>query len=136
MITERRNRSARRHLAEQVLHRAGFLPSSERLILEQVYGAGVTPAHIAAVTGHSPSVVQRRVRSLVRRLTHPDVVFVLNNHSDWAPEVRDVGMAMWVRGQTMRQTAFQLEMSLHAVRQHVEHIRGLIEQGRRRARLW
>lgn len=126
MISTRRKLLANRALADQVRERAAYLHEPDRILVEQVIFNDVRPRELSVLTGLTPRGIQRRVRILVRRLRHPEVLFVLREHPHWPDEMSDVALAVWVRGDRLRDVAKQMELSLHAVRQHVENIRGLI----------
>ncbi len=122
--------SDKRELADRVLMRSAWVDPPERELLEQVLGRGVRPESIAAVSGVSTRTIQRRVASLVKRLTHPDVEMVLRRHGRWAPKTSSVALAIWVRKRTLRDTSMELGLSLHEVRQQVQLVRGLLTAGR------
>lgn len=130
MIADHRNTLETRELSETLLNRAQFLEPADRALLEQVLEKGVRPRDIARVAGTSTRTIQRRVRNLMRRLADPDVLYVLRQHRGWSAPLRQVALALWVRRRTLRQTAAELGLSLHRVRQHAAAVRGLIEQGR------
>ena len=118
--------SDKRELAERVLMRSAWVDGPDRELLEQVLGRGVRPRSVAAVSGVSVRTVQRRVAGLVKRLTDGDVEVVLRRHGQWPAETSSVALAVWVRGKTLRETAGELGMSLHRVRQEVQLVRGLL----------
>lgn len=118
--------SGLREASEVLLGRAVFLPASDRALLEQVYDRGVKPRQIAAVTGESTRAVQRRVRILVRRLCDPQVVAVLRHHRQWDRTTARVAIAYWVHRRTLHETAHDLKLTLHQVRQQLQLVRGLL----------
>jgi len=121
-----------REIAEIVLGRADFLAKPDRVLLDQVLDKGVRPDEIAAAAGRSVRTIQRRVRDLALRPQHPAVVYVLRNHRKWPTTRRAIALAHWVRHERLRDIADRLDLSLYEVRQHVQSLRGLIDEGVRR----
>ena len=135
MITKSRSLLPHRKLCEQVLNRAGFLPAADQALLEHVLARGVLPREIARLEGGGDArvrAIQERVRSLVRRLLHPDVVCVIRHHEQWPEDLRQTALALWVRGETLRDNARSRGLTIYRVRQHVQAIRALIDQTQRR----
>lgn len=122
-----RNREMRADV-EVVLRRAEFLDDADRFLLEQVLDRGTPIRQLAVLLGCSPRSVQRRVRRLTERLMSPEVARVLRRSDHWTPVLRAVGLALWVRGWTLHQTAAHLGLTLHEVRKNAEAVRGLVGQ--------
>ena len=124
----------RQTLAEVVLQRAEWLDSSDRALIEQVFGRGGRPREMAAILQVSPRTVQRRIRELVRRLTDPQVLVVLRRQGRWDRTIGSVALAHWVRRRTYRQIGAEKGLTLYEVRQQIQFARGLIagEMGKQR----
>ncbi len=120
----------RRLQTERVLMRASWLAPADRALVEQVLQRGVRPHQIAAIAGVTTRTIQRRLARLIDRLTDPDCEFILRHHRQWDKPAGDVAIAIWIRGLTFRQTAEQLGMTLHNVRQQVQMIRGYLQAAR------
>lgn len=116
-----------RHRIEQVLMRAEYLDQPDRALLDQVLARNVRPRQIAAVTGCTARCVQRRVRRLVLHLTDPAVLHILRNHRKWEASTGRVALCVLVQRRTLRDTAGELNLSLHEVRQCVQKVKGLLE---------
>jgi len=117
---------------EKVLARAQHLDKSDRVLLEQVLDKGLRASDLAIVSGVSVRTMQRRVQRLCRRLTDPQVIYVLRHHEQWERQTARIAMAVWVRGWTLRETAKRLGTTLHHVRQNVNAANALIDMGTRR----
>jgi hypothetical protein len=125
MIASRTDRRAR-EWAEMIVARAQWLDEAECRLLEQVVGQGVRPREIAAVSEVQTRAIQRRVNGLIGRLTDPQVVAVLRCHGEWPAPLGAVALAIWVRKRSYRQTARDLDLTLHQVRRAVEQTKGLL----------
>lgn len=119
--------STRRLWADRLLHRSAFLDAADRALLEQVIGRGASPTELARAANLSPRSVQRRVQRLAQRLSDPEVESVLRQADHWPAQTAAVGLALWVKGWTQRQTAQRLNLSLHRVRCQAMVVRGLLE---------
>lgn len=111
------------------MHRACFLDPPDRALLEQVFDKGVTPGDLAKAAGLHERSIQRRVRSLLRRLADPGVEYILRTHTEWPGELGDVALVLYVRGRSMRETADELNISLHKVRHYASVIDAIVDQG-------
>lgn len=112
--------------SEEVLARAEWLDADEAGVLRQVLGQGVLPRDVAAVAGRPTRAIQRLVRSLIFRLSDPEVVCALRHQNDWPPDVARVALYLFVRNRTMKKTAEALNLTFHEVRQHAQAAKALI----------
>jgi hypothetical protein len=126
-------RAERQALAERLLHRAELLDPADRALIESVYSDHVPLARLARVRGQTPAQVRRR--RLGHRLLDPLTEFILAHREDWPADRWQAARAHLIAGQTLRQTASGLNLTLHAVRRHIEAVRTLLEeaQGQQRA---
>ena len=128
----------RRDAAETIVHRAAVLDEEDRALLEAVYDKGHTVQEVARLRGATePAAVRRlrnRVRRLVTRVSEPRFVFVMTTRQHWSLMRRQVGERCVLRGDSMRQAARTLGLSLHAVRLLCLRIDVMFEAAHDRAR--
>ncbi len=129
-------RGFRRETAERLVERAAHLPQLDRYLVEGVFRDGRSIADLAAVwsdhpqPGRSAKSLRRRLHRLVERLDSPGFVLVAECRDRWAPTRRRVATACFLHGQSLRQAADSLGMSLHTVRRHFEAITAIAEAPR------
>jgi DNA-directed RNA polymerase specialized sigma24 family protein len=117
-------------MAECLLDLADHLPSSDRALLRGIYDRGMTAADLARVAGQRPHTVRQRVQRLVERIGSPGFIFVLRSSRRWPQVRRNVGELVFLQGYSQRAAATTLGLSLHRVRQEVDHIRLLLDEAR------
>lgn len=115
-------------MAEGLLDLADHLPSSDRALLRGVYDRGMTPVDLARAVGQRPHTVRQRLQRLVERIGSPGFIFVLRSSRRWPRVRRDVGQLVFLQGCSQRAAATRLGLSLHRVRQEVDHIRLLLDE--------
>lgn len=124
----RRIRDASIH--DVIRHRARALGDADRAALEAVMVHGAAVAHIAAVMHRPVRTLRTHVRRLLNRVLSAEFACVQAHGKKWGPTRRAVGESMFVRGVSLRQTATQLGLPLHAVRLHADAVRALAEHAR------
>ena len=113
--------------AERVLALAEHLDERDRLLVEQVYRHGLPAAEVARLLGVRPRTMQRRLARLVERMIDPMYRFVAA-HLDLIPEAaRAPAKRHFLQGQSQRDVARRLGITLHQVRQHIDAVRTLAE---------
>ena len=124
-----------RRIRDEAIHdviraRARVLPMEDRAALEAVLLHGHHVNHIAAVA-HKPARQMRvHIRRLLLRVLSPEFACVQAHSSAWGAARRSVGVSIFVRGVSMRQTAQNLKLPLHTVRRHAEAVRALTDHTR------
>lgn len=129
-------RRTRRDHAELLTQRAAWISAPDRELVEAVYREGHSVAsYVRAHRGlgferWTERSARRRLRRLVERLASPRFAFVIAARSSWPTTRRRVAMAVVVQGQTLRDTARTLGLSLHAVRRHIDAVDALYTEAR------
>lgn len=125
-LFDRRRRQGR-DLAETLVNRAEYLLPEDRALLNAIYRDGVSVREIADLTGSHPRTVRLRIRKLAQRALDPRFTFVLTHRDQWPQTRRLVATENILHGHPLRETARQLNLSLHAVRRHADAIRVMYE---------
>jgi len=123
-----------RDLVAALVERAAYLPQDERELILAVYRDSRKIIEVAALLNEPPRRLRTRVRKLVKRLLDPRFAFVARNREHWPRTRRRVGTMRILFGRTMRQTATDLGLTLHQIRQHEAAIHALHEAERDAAR--
>jgi DNA-directed RNA polymerase specialized sigma24 family protein len=116
-----------RNQSDRIVARAAFLPHPDRVLLEAYFLHGRTVKDIALGSETQTRRVSRRLRRLALRVLSDKFVFVLRNLESWPPSRRRVARAMLLGGQSMREAAGSLHMTLYAVRRHHDAISAQFE---------
>ena len=119
-----------RDLVATLVERAAYLPQDERELIVSVYRDSRKITEVAALLDIPPRRLSVRVRKLVKRLLDPRFAFVARNREHWPRTRRRVGTMRVLFGRTMRQTADDLGLTLHQIRQHEAAIHALHEAER------
>ena len=109
-------------LANQLVARVEFLPTAERVLLEQVYIQGWPVARVAALTGEPTRKVRRRAKRLAARALTPMFLEVALHSAGWPREMRAVGAAIFVRGLSIRAAARDLDLPYRSAMLHAHTI--------------
>jgi len=105
--------------------RSQHLADEDRVLIEQVYGHGVSVADVARLSRRPARSLRRQVKNLLLRMKSPLYTFMMG-HSDLLPEeVRLVAKLTVLHGNSLRKAAAMSGRSLHEVRQHVQTLRAL-----------
>ena len=112
-----------RRRVEELLTLCQHLPAPQRLLVEQRFRAGLDATQMARMSGCDPRRLQRRLRSLIRRVRHPLFAYLVTHGPLLPPDCRRVGEAVVFRGLSLRAAARELRLSLHAVRQQMRALR-------------
>ena len=120
---------ARRGRAEAILDLARSLPPRDRALVEQVFARGSSLAEVARIAGVPPRVMQRRLRILMLRLRDPHFVLLATRPELFPFSARRSGQLFHFRGLSLRQVARRRRKSLHAVRDHLNVVHTLAQQG-------
>lgn len=126
-LQRREENQERREIAAEIAAAGRFLEGGDRDLVRTVFEHGVPAARVARAMGRRPYEVSRRLKRLEKRLCDPYARFVISRHPRWPDLRRDVGLCIFVRGTTQRDTASQLGVTVHRVRQETQLIRGLYE---------
>jgi len=116
-----------RSQSDRIVARAAFLPHPDRVLLEAYFLHGRTIKDIALGSGTQSRRVSRRIRRLALRVLSEKFVFVLRRLDSWPPSRRRVATAMMLGGQSMREAAGSLHMTLYSVRRHHDAITAQFE---------
>ncbi len=111
-----------RSQADRIVARAAFLPHPDRALLEAYFLHGRTVKDIALAQETETRRVSRRLRRLAVRVLSDRFTFVVQRMNVWAPSRRKVATAMMLGGQSMREAAQTLHMTLYSVRRHHDAI--------------
>jgi DNA-directed RNA polymerase specialized sigma24 family protein len=122
-------RALRREAVDVLLDRANHLAPADRALVRSVLEAGARPADLALVANRGSQAIRRRLRRLLERLRSESFACVLRDGERWPPQRRAVAQAVMLRGQSQRQAAATLGLSVHSVRRELDRIRTLCETG-------
>jgi len=122
-----RSRVDRRDTVERLLHYAEYLAPGDRALLRAVYDRGMSVAEFARASGASAKFIRGRLRRLINRINAEEFQFTIRHMHAWPARRRAVATAMILHGLSMRDAARSLGMSIHQVRQHLQHIRVLYQ---------
>lgn len=116
-----------RSQSDRIVARAAFLPHPDRVLLEAYFLHGRTVKDIALGSETETRRVSRRIRRLALRVLSDKFVFVLRRLDSWPPSRRRVATAMMLGGQSMRDAADSLHMTLYSIRRHHDAIMAQFE---------
>ena len=116
---------APRMLTEEVVLASQHLGERDRALVRAVYERGLAIKAVAAITHTSSGRVHRRLGTLVRRVRSPLFRLVLREQSRWPDDRRAIAEAFVCKGQSQREIARSLGLSLHRVRTEIEHLKAL-----------
>lgn len=119
------SRRVHRDWAERLVDRSAHLPSRDRVLIEQVYGNGVSMTDVARLTGEPARRVQRRVSALVRRVESPLYKFMIVHGESLDQPIRRTAQCVVFEGMSLRAAARVCGVSLHRVRQRIQFVRAL-----------
>lgn len=107
-----------RSLGERLLRRATYLRGSDRQLLQDTFGRGLTVGEIAAQRGLHHATVQRRVRRLVRHLSSDRFSYVMVHVSAWPEERARIARLRYLQRRSLREVAREAGVSMYRVRAH------------------
>ncbi len=105
-------------LADKIALRAQSLQGQDRDFLLAMYRDGHTAAEIARLADLDPRQVRRRIRNAIARLDDPTFIFVITQLHNWSTTRRRVARSLFQAGNSIRQTADELNIKIHQVRRH------------------
>lgn len=108
---------------ETILHRASFLPETDRALITAHFSIGQSMRALALATRTSKSALIRRKRAILDRLLHPAFLVVLFLGPTWPKQQHAAARMIFIEGQSMRAVSRSLGMGYAAVRV----IRNLVE---------
>ncbi len=114
-----------RQRIERVLALAEHLGDDDRLLVEQVYQHGMSPAEIACLLGKRTRTVRCRLRQILEDLQTPEFRYMVLRGHRLPPPTRQVGQVVVLHRCSLRRAAARLACSLHHVRQHMQIIQTL-----------
>lgn len=123
-----------RELVDTLVERSAYLPQDERELVLAVYRDNRKITEVAALLNLPPRRLRARVRRLIKRLLDPRFAFVARHREQWPRTRRRVATMRFLFGRTMRQTAADLGLTLHQIRQHEAAVHALHEAERDAAR--
>lgn len=104
--------------ARRLVDVAAHLSEQDRALVEAVLGRGVEVPVMAEAMGLSPSTLRSRIRRLRARAASKEFAFAALFADTLGAERGSVARKCFLEGLSVRQTAKQLALSVHAVRQH------------------
>lgn len=110
---------------ERLIDRAQYLATTDRALLEQVYGQGTSLTAVARLMGQTPRTLQRRFAKIIQRVNNKEFVFVARHQALLSQPQRQVARKVVLQGKTLRQTAVESGLSLHQVRRHLQEVHAL-----------
>lgn len=122
---ERRRR--RRETSEQLVALFDHLPPQDAALLRAVYVDGKRIRQLAAIVDIPAKSLGTRLQRLIRRVRTPLFSFVAHQSPLWTHDRRRVAQAVVLHGRPLRETCRELQLSLHAVRQHLASIQATFE---------
>ena len=128
-------RRQRAELVGRLLERVAPLPLPDRLLVEAVYRDGRSAVEVAALVRLPARLVRRRIRRVVRRALSERFAFVALHAEQWPGDRRRVAEACVLAGQSLRDAAHSLGLTLHQVRRQWNAIETLFQSARQQAEL-
>lgn len=122
-----RKLNQRRNQAERLVQFAQHLAPGDRALLCSVYQHGMSATELARVMGKRPRHVRARVHRLVERLNSPTFWYVLHWRDQWPARKREIAEAVFLRGESQRNAAANLQTTVHEIRRETDRIRALTE---------
>jgi len=116
------HRQIKRRQIDDLLALAEFLPEPEKVLIEQVLGEDLPIAQIASLYRLPPRHLQRKVMSIIKRLSNKQFKFVAIQMSTLPLEVRATAKYVVLHGMSMRKTAQVSGQTLHRVRQNMNTV--------------
>ncbi len=116
-------RHNRRRQIDELRALAEYLPSDDKLLIEQVLDGNLPMAQLARLYQLPARCLQRRAQSIIKRLSKKHFKFVALQMNTLPPEVRATAKQVVLNGQSMRKTAEISGQSLHKVRDHMSTVR-------------
>ena len=106
------------HMTDSIVTRAQHLAGQDRDLVISMYRDGYSAAQIARLGNLDPRQVRRRIKLALNRMTTPLFIFVITHKSNWSPTRRKIAKSLFQSGNSIRQTATQLNLKVHQVRRH------------------
>lgn len=119
-----------RPVVEAILALSVHLPTSDRSLIQAIFGEGRTIADLSRCLGERPRFLRRRFRRTVARLIDPRFAFVAAHMHTWPQSRRLAGTLHILHARTLRDTARRLALTEHAVRREISAIDALFSQHR------
>lgn len=116
---------------DTIATRAEFLLHDEREFVLAMFRDGKPATDIARLRNQPPRIVRKAIRRALARLNDPSFLFVVRAAPNWSPTRRRVAVAIFRAGHSIRQTAHELNLSVHEVRRHRDAVLALVAQERR-----
>lgn len=110
--------SHRTAFTDAVLTRADHLAGHDKSLVLAMYRDGHSAAQIARLGNLNPRQVRRRIKLALTRMTDPLFIFVVTHKANWSPTRRKVARSLFQAGNSIRQTADDLNLKAHQVRRH------------------
>lgn len=120
-LRRRRNRD----IAETIVRRAEHLEQHEKQLILSIYAHGLSTTELAPLTNKKPRTLRRQLRNILKRLTSPEYLYTIRHQTNWTTTRKRVANACFIQGQSLRAAAATLNLTLHTVRKHHQHIRAL-----------
>jgi len=105
-------------LADSIVTRAIHLKGQDKSLVLAMYQDGCSAAQIARLGNQNPRQVRRRIKLALTRMNDPLFIFVVTHQSNWSPTRRKIAQSLFQAGNSIRQTADQLNIKIHQVRRH------------------
>lgn len=128
-------RSGRRAVLERLLEWADHLAPAERSLVRCAYDWGVSSREISLLTGQTPRVIRRRLRTLLQRVNASPFQTTARLLPTLPDDRRNVARLVILQGLTQRQAATQLGISIHRVRRELLAIEATCEIAASRSQL-
>jgi hypothetical protein len=116
------HRLAKRRQIDELLVLAEYLPSADRVLLEQVLAGDLPISQIAKLYQQPARHLQRKAQSIIKRLSNKHFKFVAIQMKTLPPDVRTTARYVIIQGLSMRKTAQISGMTLHRVRKDMNTV--------------
>ncbi|MEM0982368.1 MAG: hypothetical protein AAGI17_00295 [Planctomycetota bacterium] len=114
-----------RELIETIVLRAVVLEPDDRELMLAIYRDNRRISEIAALLSVPPRRLRARVRRIIKRVLDPRFAFVARNREQWPTTRRRIATLRVLYGRTLRETAAQLELTIHQIRRAEDIIAAL-----------
>jgi DNA-directed RNA polymerase specialized sigma24 family protein len=118
------------HTEEVLVRRAQFLADDDRKLFIYAVTARLSNRRMAELFGLPVSTVSRRLKKLHRLLTEPHIVHLLEGPCHLEPADRQIAVAYFLHGRTLKELAALHDMRVGQVARRVEYFKGWINGAR------
>ena len=111
--------------------RVELLTGKDRLLLTMYLDKGNSFRQMAQLAGVNETIIARRIRKLIKRLTDGQYITCLRNADRFTQTQMAIAMDYFLIGLSMKRIARRRRRTYYCVRQNLKHIKEIIASARR-----